>query len=230
MFLTAEKENYKPGDVIFKEGSHGVAVYIIYSGKVEISRNIQGKKLVIETFGPGDMFGEMSFIDHEPRSATATALEDTVLELLDKDFLDRAFNQISSDFREVIRTLVKKLRNTTKKLGFAPDIRRIEERATAKIRITFKRASDFFRAYIGNLGAGGLFIKTAQTVPTGTILNLEFNLPDSDHLIQAKGKVVWARQKEESDERKPPGLGIQFIEMSTEDSNFLRNYIRTFQF
>jgi len=230
LFLTAGKENYKAGDVIFRQGSHGVAVYIVESGKVEISKDIQGKKFAIETLGPGDMFGEMSFIDHEPRSATATALEDTVLELLDKDFIDSEFNQISSDFRGVVRTLVKRLRNTTQKLGSAPGVRRAEDRASAKIRITFKSASDFFRAYIGNLGTGGLFIKTSQTVPAGTTLNLEFNLPDSDHLIQAKGKVVWARSKEESDERKPPGLGIQFVQMGSEDTNLLNTYIRTFKF
>lgn len=230
MFLTARKENYKEGDVIFKEGSHGVAVYIIESGKVEISKDVQGRKFAIQTLGPGDMFGEMSFIDHEPRSATATALEDTVLDLLDKDFIDSEFNQISSDFRGVIGTLVKRLRNTTQRLSGAPGGRRTEERASAKIRITFKKASDFFRAYIGNLASGGLFIKTTQTVPAGTTLNLEFNLPDGEHLIQAKGKVIWARSKEESDERKPPGLGIQFIEMSSEDTNLLKNYIKTFKF
>jgi len=230
VFLTAGKEDYKAGDVIFKEGSHGVAVYLIESGKVEISKDVQGKKLAIQTLGPGDIFGEMSFIDREPRSTTATALEDTVLELLDKDFIDSEFNQISSDFRTVIRALVNRLRDTTQKLSAAPGARRTEERTSAKIRINFKSASDFFRAYIGNLGTGGLFIQTTQTVPAGAILNLEFNLPGSDHFIQVKGKVIWVRSKEESDERKPPGLGIQFVDMSSEDNERLRNYIATFRF
>jgi uncharacterized protein (TIGR02266 family) len=228
--LTAGKEDYKAGDAIFKEGSHGVAVYLIESGKVEISKDIQGKKLVIQTLGPGDIFGEMSFIDGEPRSTTATALEDSVLELLDKDFLDSEFNQISSDFRTVIRALVIRLRETTQKLSSVPGARRTEDRTSAKIRVTFKSASDFFRAYIGNLATGGLFIKTSQTVPVGAILNLEFNLPGSDHLIQVKGKVIWLRSEEESDERKPPGLGIQFVEMSPEDIKLLKNYISTFRF
>lgn len=228
MLLTAGKERFKAGDVIFKEGSHGVAVYIIVSGRVEISKVVQGKKIVVETFGPGEMFGEMSFIDHSPRSATATALEDTVLELLDKDFLDSEFNRISSDFREVISTLVKRLRKTTERLGSAP--RRAQERARAKIRIDFKRASDFFRAYIGNLGTGGLFIRTTQCLPVGTLLNLEFNLPDSDHIIQTKGKVVWARPKEIGETKKPPGMGIQFIDMNPEDSSLLRNYLAKFRF
>jgi len=207
-----------------------VAVYMIESGKVEISKDVQGKKLVIETFGPGDIFGEMSYLDTEPRSATVIALVDTVLELLDKDYLDSEFNQISSDFRVVITALVKRLRNTTQKLSGITGPRRIEERKPAKIRITFKRASDFFRAYIGNLATGGLFVKTNQSVPAGTMLNLEFNLPDSDHLIQAKGKVVWVRSQEASNEKKPAGLGIQFVEMSSEDISLLKNYIATFKF
>jgi CRP/FNR family cyclic AMP-dependent transcriptional regulator len=230
LFLAVRKENYKAGDVIFKDGSHGVAVYVIESGRVEISKIVQGRKLVVEILQAGDMLGEMSFMDPEPRSATAIALEDTVLELLDKDFLDSEFNRISSDFRGVIRTLVKRLRNTTQKLIGTHGARRTEERASAKIRITFKRASDFFRAYIGNLGTGGLFIKTTQMVPVGSIMNLEFNLPDSDHLIQAKGKVVWARPQEQSDEKKPPGLGIQFVEMGAKDTTLLNTYIKTFKF
>jgi uncharacterized protein (TIGR02266 family) len=230
LFLTTGKENYKAGDIIFKEGSHGVAVYLIESGRVEISKDVQGKKLVIQALGPGDIFGEMSYIDHEPRSSTAAALEDTVLELLDKDFLDGEFNQISSAFRAVISALVTRLRETNQKLSGISGARRAEPRTTAKIRITFNSASDFFRAYIGNLGTGGLFIRTAQSVPTGTMLNLEFNLPNNDHFIQVKGKVVWTRSKEESDEKKPPGLGIQFVEMSPEDTKLLNNFITTFRF
>jgi len=116
MFLTIKKETYKAGDVIFEEGSHGLAVHILNSGKVEISKKVQGRKIVVEILGPGDIFGEMSFIDHSPRSATAIALEDTVLDLVDKDFLDKEFNQIDSDFREILTTLIRRLRKITQRL------------------------------------------------------------------------------------------------------------------
>ena len=48
MFLTIKKETYKAGDVIFEEGSHGLAVHILNSGKVEISKKVQGRKIVVE--------------------------------------------------------------------------------------------------------------------------------------------------------------------------------------
>ena len=223
MFLTSGKETYKAGEIVFKEGSHGAAVYVLSSGKVEISKMIQGRKFVVEILGPGDIFGEMSYIDHAPRSATAIALENTVLELVDKDFLDREFNQIASDFRQIISTLVRRLRKTTQNLGYSP--KRKEERARVKIRISFKKASDFFRAYIGNLSGGGLFIKTTKSLQVGTISDLEFTLPDSNQVICTTGKVAWTRSKDMSTEKIPPGMGIQFIDMNPEDKRLLQNYI-----
>jgi len=226
VFLTIEKETYKAGDVIFKEGSHGLAVYILYSGKVEISKMVQDRKIAVEILGPGDIFGEMGFIDHSPRLATATALEGTVLELVDKDFLDKEFNQIDSDFRKIVTTLVMRLRKTTERLVSFP--RRIGERVSGKINISFKTASDFFKAYISNLGEGGLFIHTTKNLPVGSLLDLEFSLPDSDQAITTKGKVMWARPQDMSTEKKPPGMGIQFIDMNPNDNELLKTYLAKF--
>lgn len=224
MLLTSGKETYNAGEVIFKEGSHGAAVYVLSSGKVEISKTIQGKKIVLEKLGPGDMFGEMSYLDPAPRSATATALEDTVLELLDKDFLDKEFNQIDSDFREILRTLVRKLRKTTQNLIYSPP-RRSEERVRAKIKLSFNKVHDFFRAYIGNLASGGLFIKTTKGLPVGTTLSLEFNLPKTKKVIHTTGKVVWVRSQDMSAEKMPPGIGVEFIDMNPEDKKLLEKYL-----
>ena len=224
MLLTSGKETYNAGEVIFEEGSHGAAVYVLSSGKVEISKTIQGKKIVLEKLGPGDMFGEMSYLDPAPRSATAIALEDTVLELLDKDFLDKEFNQIDSDFREILLTLVRKLRKTTQNLIHSPP-RRSEERVRAKIKLSFNKVHDFFRAYIGDLASGGLFIKTTKGLPVGTILDLEFNLPKTKKVIYTTGRVAWARSQDMSTEKMPPGMGVEFIDMNPEDKKLLEKYL-----
>ncbi|NVM24925.1 MAG: TIGR02266 family protein [Desulfobacterales bacterium] len=223
MLLTSGKETYEAGDVILKEGSHGSGVYILSSGKVEISKVVQDKRVVLDILGPGDMFGEMSYLDPAPRSATATALEDTVLELLDKNFLDKEFNQISSDFREIISHLVKRLRKTSENLVLSP--RRSEERVRMKIRISFKKAGDLFRAYIGNLDSGGLFIKTTKSLPVDTLLNLEFNLPNTNRVIRTPGRVVWTRSQEMSTEKMPPGMGTEFVDMNPEDKTLLKKYL-----
>ncbi|RLB27443.1 MAG: hypothetical protein DRG66_05400 [Deltaproteobacteria bacterium] len=223
MLLTSGKETYKAGDVIVKEDSHGAAVYVLSSGKVEISKMVQGKRIVLDILGPGEMFGEMSYLAPAPRSATATALEDTVLELLDKNFLDREFNQISSGFREIILNPVKKLRKANQRLLLSP--RRSEERVRVKIRITFRTAHDFFRAYIGDLDSGGLFIKTTKSLPVDTVLDLEFNLPNTQKVIRTPGRVVWTRSQDMSTKKMPPGMGTEFVGMNPEDREVLKRYL-----
>jgi uncharacterized protein (TIGR02266 family) len=226
MLLTIQRETYKAGDVIFKEGSHGLAVYILHSGRVEIGKKAQDGEIVVGILGPGDIFGEMGFLDHSPRSATATAVEDTVLDLVDKDYLDREFNQIDSDFREIITNLVKRLRKTTQRLVSLA--RRDGKRVRGKISISFKKADDFFKSYIANLGEGGLFIRTTKNVPVGSLLDLEFNLPDSNQKINTKGEVAWTRPQDRSTEKMPLGIGIQFIDMNPKDKEMLKNYITKF--
>ena len=108
-------EQYRKGDIIFKEGSYGQVVYLINKGKVEIAKILDGKKVVIETIGPGDLFGEMSFIDSEPRSATAIAIENTEVGVMDKVALDLEVNKLCGDARDIVKTIVERLRKTTRK-------------------------------------------------------------------------------------------------------------------
>ena len=62
MFDSATKESFKDGQVIFKEGTSGDWIYIILSGSVEISKNVNNKKFIIEVLKEGDLFGGASFL------------------------------------------------------------------------------------------------------------------------------------------------------------------------
>jgi CRP-like cAMP-binding protein len=116
MFQIATYETFQDGQVIFQEGSNGDWIYIVEKGEVEISKDVNGRKIVIEIMKPGDMFGEMAYIDKTPRSATARAKGQTEVGIVDRDFFDREFNKLSSDFQEMIKTVAFRLRKTTKKL------------------------------------------------------------------------------------------------------------------
>ena len=226
MFLTSGQETYRAGEVIFSEGSHGRTVYLLSSGGVEISKMAKGKKVVVETLGPGAIFGMMTFIDPTPRSATAIALEDTVVDLVDKEFLDREFNHLTSDFRQLLVTLVKRLKKTTD--DFVDASSRLETKVSGTVRISFKKESDFFKTYIANLAKGGLFVKTMKILPVDTLLNVEFSLPNRNQMIHTTGKVVWTRSKDKSSEKMPPGMGIQFVDIDPEDERLIKNYMAAF--
>jgi CRP/FNR family cyclic AMP-dependent transcriptional regulator len=115
MFKIASYETFRDRQVIFKEGSNGDWIYVVEEGEVEISKNVDDQRIVIETLKEGDIFGEMAYIDKEPRSATAIAKGATVVGIIDRDFFDSEFNKISSDFQKIIRTVAFRLRKTTER-------------------------------------------------------------------------------------------------------------------
>lgn len=80
---------YIKGENIFKEGEIGRALFIVRSGKINISRTMSdGSQKLVSEVKSGEFFGEMALIDENPRSATAIASEDTKVFLLFKIKLD----------------------------------------------------------------------------------------------------------------------------------------------
>jgi len=73
--LAARKE-YSEGEKIVEEGTPGRRFYVIESGRVLISKKIEGKEdKALAILEQGDFFGEMSLLDGGPHSANAKALE-----------------------------------------------------------------------------------------------------------------------------------------------------------
>lgn len=73
------KRRYYAGETIFFQGQAGTGVYLLLSGKVEITSQREGISLRLATLEKGAFFGELALFQDEPRSATAVALEDCVL-------------------------------------------------------------------------------------------------------------------------------------------------------
>ena len=81
VFKAAKETREVPsGTVIFEAGSVGDEMFGILSGKVEL-RTPDGRVFLL---GPDESFGEMGVVDASPRSATATAVEDSTLAVIDK--------------------------------------------------------------------------------------------------------------------------------------------------
>ena len=74
--LIAQERRFAASQEIFREGALGDGVYFVKSGLVEISAGTDAKK-VFSRLGAGEIFGEMAVIELRPRSATASAAQDT---------------------------------------------------------------------------------------------------------------------------------------------------------
>ncbi len=83
------QRSVKDGDVIFHLGDQGDELFLVRRGAVRIMLPIVGKRSHhLATFGRGDFFGEMTFLDREPRSADAVAGADTDLYVLSRERFD----------------------------------------------------------------------------------------------------------------------------------------------
>lgn len=82
---------YRKGSVVFVQGEYGDRCYAIVKGAVKVSAfQADGREAVLALLGPGDVFGELSLFDGDPRSADATAVEDSELLSLDAEGLRNA--------------------------------------------------------------------------------------------------------------------------------------------
>ncbi len=115
--LVIDSHSIPAGEVIFHAGDLGDSLYIVRSGEVELYvKDTTGQKIVLTSVEKNDLFGELSMLDSRPRSATAKALVDSELLLLDRDDLlllfkkqpDSALNMLaamSTMLRKVDRLL-----------------------------------------------------------------------------------------------------------------------------
>lgn len=108
-----ETEHVNEGGIIFRRGDAGVSLYIVLSGRVQLSvENMEGDMIVLGENEHGDAFGEISLLDGGPRTADATAVEDSTLLRLDRDSLyDLVKNQPHTAI-DLLTVMGRRLRTT----------------------------------------------------------------------------------------------------------------------
>ncbi|MEI6233130.1 MAG: GGDEF domain-containing protein [Planctomycetota bacterium] len=98
---------FKAGDIIFSEGDEGATMYVIKSGSVELRTGF----VIIGIFVTGDLIGEMSLVDQERRSATATAVTDCELVSVDYPRFQTMILEEPDFAIEVMQTMSARLRH-----------------------------------------------------------------------------------------------------------------------
>jgi CRP/FNR family transcriptional regulator len=93
VMMAMQRRPYRAGEILFEEGQLGRAVYILKSGKVELSRKSGGARRVLSVLTPGQMFGEMALLEQMQRTASATVIEDGEIYLLYTATLDTLIRQ-----------------------------------------------------------------------------------------------------------------------------------------
>lgn len=82
------------GHTLFQAGDPGDSLFIVQSGRIELFiTDTAGQKIVLTTAEEGDMFGELAMLDTGPRTATALALTNCDVLVLDRDDLVLLFKR-----------------------------------------------------------------------------------------------------------------------------------------
>ena len=109
-------QKVKRGEEVVVEETQAGALYVIKTGSFAVTKEINGDRKLLGTLSRGDHFGEVSLIDHKPRSATVTATEDGgLLRISKKDFeeiLKQDANLEKKLYRAFLLDLCQKLRRT----------------------------------------------------------------------------------------------------------------------
>jgi CRP/FNR family transcriptional regulator, cyclic AMP receptor protein len=113
----ARLARYPAGKVIFQKGDDGDGMMAVVNGRVKIcSHSYDGRELILNIVGPGEVFGEIALLDGEARTADAVALEACdLLVLLRRDFLPFLERHPRVSLR-LLTVLCQRLRRTSEQL------------------------------------------------------------------------------------------------------------------
>lgn len=77
------------GTVLFREGDQGDCMYVVKSGRVELSKRIHDSEIVIEELGDGEFCGELAMLGQSRRPVTAVVTKDaSVIQVENDQFED----------------------------------------------------------------------------------------------------------------------------------------------
>jgi len=116
------------GRIIFYEGMEGRELYIVMEGSIKIYKKKVIKEKESEVFlagiHRGEFFGEMALLREMPRTATAEAIEDTILFKISKEYLEEILrdkkDMAIKMYRAFISGLVERLSRTNQELIDSP--------------------------------------------------------------------------------------------------------------
>jgi len=114
---------YQRGAVILAEGGQRRALHIVNSGNVRVEQAQNGRGIALALLGPGEIFGEMGFVEDAPASASVVAQDDAVIDIIDGEALQSVMASEPGFavrfYHSIAITLIRRLRATSRRLAQA---------------------------------------------------------------------------------------------------------------
>lgn len=105
------------GQVILQKGDSGSSMMAVLHGRVRISAvSADGKEIMLNVINPGEVFGEIALLDGKPRSADATAIDETQLLVVERRHFLPFLERHQGLMLRLLAVLCERLRQTSIRL------------------------------------------------------------------------------------------------------------------
>lgn len=103
---------YRAGETLLREGEYGDEAFVVLRGSVSICRELEGRLFALVEVGPGQVIGEMGLVGERPRSATAVAAVDTLVEVISRKRFRTLLHDDTDLAMDILKVLFERLRQT----------------------------------------------------------------------------------------------------------------------
>ncbi len=105
-----------PNQILLKEGDHSSCMYWLQKGQLVAFRVRAGEEVVLGHIYSGELVGEISFLDNEPRTATVRAITDCELIEIPKETIDGIYRIQPKWLEILVKTLAERLRKANARI------------------------------------------------------------------------------------------------------------------
>jgi len=108
----ADEVNIPAGYTLADQGQTGREAFVIVDGSATVRRN--GKKVAV--LGPGAVVGELSLLDHGPRTATVTTDSESTVLVLDQRHFTSVIDEVPHISHKIMAVLAGRIRDLDRQI------------------------------------------------------------------------------------------------------------------
>ncbi len=139
----ATERKIRRGQTIFQKGDEGTSMMAVLSGRVRIGAvSADGKEVTLNMINSGEVFGEIALLDGKPRSADASATEETTLLVLER----KVFQPFLAENQDLVLRLLAVLCDRLRKTSVALEEIALFDLPARLARVLLKLADDYGRS------------------------------------------------------------------------------------
>lgn len=109
----AESRKYKRDSIILGKDDTTSYLFVLVSGRVDAYVEEDNKRIIVNTIGPDETFGELAMFSGEPRSANIVATENCEVMIFQKEDIYHYFEEAPAFCKNIIQLLAKKVNALT---------------------------------------------------------------------------------------------------------------------